>query len=126
MKKTGFIRGERFRDILLEINGSLLNTKIQLEKEIIDSSPLSALKQTWLDSLNRCLEKLDKCVRVLVLLNAPKNLEKSDSLELEIEKKLRAIMKYSTEYMRYYSVISEMIEPEVDDIYALMNEYVTL
>ncbi|MBQ2737469.1 MAG: hypothetical protein IJY01_07695 [Clostridia bacterium] len=126
MKKTGFIRGERFRDILLEINGSLLNTKLQLEKEIIDSSPLSALKQTWLDSLNRCLEKLDKCVRVLVLLNAPKNLEKSDSLELEIEKKLRAIMKYSTEYMRYYSVISEMIEPEVDDIYALMNEYVTL
>lgn len=126
MKKTRFIRGERFRDILLEINGSLLNTKLQLEKEIIDSSPLSALKQTWLDSLNRCLEKLDKCVRVLVLLNAPKNLEKSDSLELEIEKKLRAIMKYSTEYMRYYSVISEMIEPEVDDIYALMNEYVTL
>ncbi|MBP3309180.1 MAG: hypothetical protein J6L90_07045 [Clostridia bacterium] len=126
MKKTGFIRGERFRDILIEINGSLLNTKLQLEKEIIDSSPLSALKQTWLDSLNRCLEKLDKCVRVLVLLNAPKNLEKSDSLELEIEKKLRAIMKYSTEYMRYYSVISEMIEPEVDDIYALMNEYVTL
>ena len=126
MKKKTVTRGERFRDILLEINESLLNTKLQLEKEIIDSSPLSALKQTWLDSLNRCLEKLDKCVRVLVLLNAPKNLEKSDSLELEIEKKLRAIMKYSTEYMRYYSVISEMIEPEVDDIYALMNEYVTL
>ena len=126
MKKKTVTRGERFRDILLEINESLLNTKLQLEKEIIDNSPLSALKQTWLDSLNRCLEKLDKCVRVLVLLNAPKNLEKSDSLELEIEKKLRAIMKYSTEYMRYYSVISEMIEPEVDDIYALMNEYVTL
>ena len=126
MKKTKFVRGGRFRDSLGEINESLLGTKLLLEKEIIGDDPLSALKQTWLDSLLRCLEKLDKCVRVIDLLNPPKNAERSDSIEVELEKKLRSIMKYSTEYMRYYSVIPTMIEPEVNDIYSLMNEYVTL
>ncbi len=111
---------------MLQINESLAKTKELLEKEIIDDSPLSRLKSSWLESLIACEALLDKCIRVMSCLLPPKDKEGCVMLEAKIESKLVTLKKYSTDFGKYYSVIPAMIKPEMDELYALMNEYVVL
>ncbi len=126
MKKVTVKRGNELFLIMCEISEHLAAIKVTLDSEIVNDSSLSSLKAGWRDSLVDCDRMLDKCIRVMQCLLPAKNAVKCAQLEAEISDRLKTLRKDVSEHSMFYSVIHEVIKPQMEEIYRLMNEYVVL
>lgn len=127
MKTPSLKRGKKLYPLMCEVSERLVEIRRILEADTAnDDGALAGLKSSWRDSVVDCETVLASDILTLLRLLPPKDLRGSNALEREMREVLVDIRKLLTGNITFYSVIPEMVKPQVLSLSELMKKYAQL
>lgn len=126
MKRGMLKRGQKLYTLMCEVAERLADIRSVLEADLAADCVLEDLESSWLESIVECERLLNSATLTLVRLLPPKNKLKSASLEREMNRIMADVRKLLAPNSMFYSIIPEMVKPQIEKVSSIMKEYAQL